>query len=214
MATIVVCEGLLDGCAPALVAALGDDAAYVDPFTSADPAAYTFAALGDALAARGAPVVAVGGSLGSAAALAFARRHPASCAALVLLHPVVLYGRRPDLVDLGAAVRRLGPEATWSRLFPDRRAPGRDPGVVAAALEGLGDDVLLDGADDLTAVAAPTLVVARAGDPLHAMEVATAYWRTIPTSRMVNEVPGDVPLWDRPADLAARIRAFLREVGS
>jgi hypothetical protein len=56
------------------------------------------------------------------------------------------------------------------------------------------------------------LLVARAGDPLHAMEVATTYWRTIPTTRMINEVPGDVALWDRPADLAARIIGFLREV--
>jgi hypothetical protein len=44
------------------------------------------------------------------------------------------------------------------------------------------------------------------------MEVATAYWRTIPTTRMINEVPGDVPLWDRPADLAGRIGSFLGEV--
>jgi pimeloyl-ACP methyl ester carboxylesterase len=214
MATIVVCEGLLRGRAHELAAALVDDgheAVYVDPFTSEDAGSYTFDALADAFDAgsAGDSVVAVGGSLASAGALAFARRAPERCAALVLLHPVVLYGRRSELVDLAAAVRRRGVEDTWRRLFPEDVPPERDP---AAALDGLGGDVLLDGPDDLAAIAAPTLLVARAGDALHAMEIATAYWRTIPTTRMINEVPGDVPLWDRPADLAGRIRDFLREV--
>jgi pimeloyl-ACP methyl ester carboxylesterase len=216
MATIVVCDGLLRGRAHELAAALvddGHDAVYVDPFTSDDAASYSFDALADAFDAgagsAGDGVVAVGGSLASAGALAFARRAPDRCAALVVLHPIVLYGRRTDLVDLAAAVRRHGVDDTWRRLFPDDTPPTRDP---APALEGLGGDVLLDGPDDLAAIAAPTLLVARAGDPLHAMEVATAYWRTIPTTRMINEVPGDVPLWDRPADLAGRIGSFLGEV--
>jgi pimeloyl-ACP methyl ester carboxylesterase len=215
MATIVVCEGLLRGRAHDLAAALVDDghaAVYVDPFTSDDPASNTFAAVADAfdvdLDVDG-RVVAVGGSLASAGAIAFARRATDRCAALILLHPIVLYGRRTELVDLATAIRRHGVDDTWRRLFPGEAPPERDP---AAALEGLGGDVLLDGPDDLAAIAAPTLLVARAGDPLHAMEIATAYWRTIPTTRMINEVPGDVPLWDRPADLAARIGDFLREV--
>jgi pimeloyl-ACP methyl ester carboxylesterase len=215
MATIVVCEGLLRGRAHDLAAALvdgGHRAVYVDPFTSDDPASYTF----DALAAAfdladdgGDGIVAVGGSLASAGALAFARRAPERCAALVLLHPVVLYGPRTELVDLAAAVRRHGVEAAWRRLFAHDPPPDRDP---AAALEGLGGDVLLAGPGDLAAVTQPTLLIARAGDALHAMDVATAYWRMIPTTRMNNEVPGDVALWDRPADLAVRIGDFLREV--
>jgi pimeloyl-ACP methyl ester carboxylesterase len=215
MTTIVVCEGLLRGRAHDLAAALTDAghlAVYVDPFTSDDPASYTFDALADAFdGAAGVDdaVVAVGGSLATAGAVAFARRAPARCAALVLLHPVVLYGPRAELVDLATAVRRHGVEETWRRLFTHDAPPDRDP---AAALEGLGRDVLLDGPDDLAAIAAPTLLFARAGDALHAMDVATAYWRTIPTTRMINEVPGDVPLWDRPADLATRIGEFLREV--
>lgn len=217
MATIVVCEGLLRGRAPDLVAALVDDghaAAYVDPFTSDDPSRYTFDTLAGAFAAASGDgddrVVAVGGSLASAGAVAFARRAPDRCAALVLLHPIVLYGRRAELVDLAVAIRRRGADETWRRLFPGEQPPGRRG--VAAALDGLGRDVLVDGPDDLASIAAPTLLVARAGDPLHAMEVATAYWRAIPTTRMIVEVPGDVALSDRPADLAARIGAFLREV--
>ena len=215
MTTIVVCEGLLRGRAHDLAAALVDDghrAVYVDPFTSDDPASYTFDTLADAFDVADDVddgIVAVGGSLASAGALAFARRAPDRCAALVLLDPVVLYGPRTELVDLAAAVRHHGVEATWHRLFAHDAPPDRDP---AAALEGLGRDVLLDGPDDLAAVTQPTLLVARAGDALHAMDVATAYWRTIPTTRMINEVPGDVALWDRPADLAARIDGFLREV--
>jgi pimeloyl-ACP methyl ester carboxylesterase len=209
---IVVCEGLLRGRARDLAGEL--DAAYVDPFTSSAPESYTFAALAAAFDDGPDPVVAVGGSLGSAAALAFARRRPDRCAALVLLHPVVLYGRRTDLVDLATAIRDRGIQGVWRALFaPDGPVPGRDGSVVAAALDGVGHDVLLDGPADLAAVAAPTLLVARAGDPLHAMEIATAYWRLIPTTRMVNEVPGDGALWDRPTDLAARITSFLREVG-
>jgi pimeloyl-ACP methyl ester carboxylesterase len=215
MVTIVVCEGLLRGRAHELAASLvdgGHTAVYVDPFTSDDPGSYTFDALADAfdVADDGdGRVVAVGGSLASAGALAFARCAPDRCAALVLLHPIVLYGQRAELGDLATAVRRRGVEDTWRRLFPDDEPPQRDP---AAALAGLGRDVLLDGPEDLAAIAAPTLLVARAGDPLHAMEIATAYWRTIPTTRMINAVPGDVPLWDRPADLADRIAKFLAEV--
>ena len=205
----MVCEGLLRGRAADLADAL-DGTVRIDPFTSTEPDSYTFAALADAFGDER-DVVAVGGSLGSAAALAFARRHPDRCVALVLLHPVVLYGPRRDLVDLAGAVRRHGLSPTWQRLFA-ADPPGRDPDVVAAALEGLGRDALLAGPDDLAAVAAPTLVIASAGDALHAMEIAAAYWRLIPTTRMINEVPGDVPLWDRPADLAARIESFLREV--
>lgn len=215
MATIVVCEGLLRGRAHDLAAALvgdGHRAVYVDPFTSDDSASYTFDALADAFDLADdldAGIVAVGGSLASAGALAFARREPDRCAALVLLHPVVLYGPRTELVGLAAAVRRHGVERTWRRLFAHDQPPERDP---TAALEGLGGDVLLDRPDELAAITQPTLLIARAGDALHAMDVATAYWRTMPTTRMINEVPGDVPLWDRPADLAARIGDFLREV--
>lgn len=215
MATIVVCEGLLRGRAHDLAAALADAghaATYVDPFTSDDPGSYTFDALADAFdagAGDGGRIVAVGGSLASAGAVAFARRVPGRCAALVLLHPIVLYGRRTELVDLATAVRRHGVVDTWHRLFPDEEPPEVDP---SAVLDGLGRDALLDGPHDLASIAAPTLLIAHAGDPLHAMEIATAYWRVIPTTRLINEVPGDTPLWHRPADLAARIGDFLREV--
>ena len=215
MARIVVCEGVLRGRAHELAAALHDaglDATYVDPFTSPAATDYTFAALADAFG-DDAGTVAVGGSLASAAALAFARHRPERCAALVLLHPVVLFGRRADLADLGAAVRSRGTGAVWRALYGEGAAvPQHDDEVVAAALTGLGDDVLLEAPDDLARVGAPTLVIASAGDPLHAMEVATAYWRLIPTTRLINETPGDVALWDRPADLADRIGRFLREV--
>jgi pimeloyl-ACP methyl ester carboxylesterase len=213
VASIVVCEGLLRGRAGDLVAAFGERASLVDPFVSEDPDSYRFASLVRAFGS-GRDIVAVGGSVGSAAALAFARAHPERCAALVLLHPVVLYGRRGELVELATAIRARGLDTVWRAVFGDGVAlPRREATVVAAALEAIGDDVLLDGPDDLGSIAAPTLLVARAGDPLHAMEIATAYWRLIPTTRMVNEVPGDVALWDRPAELAARIDRFLHEVG-
>jgi pimeloyl-ACP methyl ester carboxylesterase len=219
VAAIVLCEGLLAGCVDPAAAALradGHDAVVVDPFTSTDPLAYTFAALADAVAGAtvGRPAVALGASLGAGAALAFARHHPDRCQALILFQPVFLYGTRDELREIAGVARQVGAVApVWQRLFGgDARLPDHDDAVVLAALDGLGNDVLIHGPDDLAAVTQPTLLVARAGDALHAMEVATAYWRHIPTTRMVNEVPGDVPFWDRPADLAALVDRFLAEV--
>lgn len=215
----MLCEGLLAGSVAPAAAALereGHEAIVVDPFTSTDPASYTFAALADTVAdaTGGRPAVALGASLGAGAAVALARRRPECCLALALFQPVFLYGARTELRDLAGVARRLGAFApVWQRLFgSDARPPAHDDALVLAALEGLGSDALLEGPDDLRSIAQPTLLVARAGDALHAMEVATAYWRHIPTTRMVNEVPGDVPFWDRPADLAVLVDRFLAEV--
>lgn len=193
------------------------------PVRSRDPADYTFAALACDLAAAldasgvGGPVVAMGGSLGAAAALAFARRFPARCAALVLLQPAFLYGPRTELADIARLGRERGLVGLWRRVTGDeeavRRVAAQDEGAVLAAAEGLGRDALLDGPADLEAVTQPTLVVGTPGDKLHPMAIATEHWRRIPTSRLVTETPGDVPLWDRPADLAEQVTRFLREVG-
>jgi pimeloyl-ACP methyl ester carboxylesterase len=182
MATIAV-SGARDGVNAALRAA-GHDVVVV-----ALDGADTFTDLADqvASAVNGQTVVAMGVSVGSAAALAFARHHSDRCAALVLVHPVFLYGPRPELADAA-----------------DRAALS----LVAA----LAKDSLLERPDDLAAISQPTLVVGRPGEALHPIEVAEAYWRTIPTSRLVVETPGDVPLLDRPDDLAATVDRFLAEV--
>ena len=151
--------------------------------------ATTFAQLATQVAdaAAGRPVVALGVSLGSAAALAFARHHPDDCLALVLVHPVFLYGPRPELAD--AAHR-----------------------AALSLLAALADDALLERPDDLAAISQPTLVVGRPGEALHPIEVAEAYWRTIPTSRLIVETPGDVALLDRPDDFVGTVDRFLQEV--
>jgi pimeloyl-ACP methyl ester carboxylesterase len=184
-----------------------------------DPAAYTFAALADAMAAAvgaAGPVVAMGGSLGAAAALAFARRHPARCQALVLLQPAFLYGPRPELAAAARAARGRLPQF-WAEVTGDPRsaeqAAAQDEAAVLAAAQGLAADALLDGPADLAGIGQPTLLVGRPGDRAHPIEVAEAYWRHIPTSRLIVETPGDVALWDRPADLAAAVDRFLAEVG-
>lgn len=190
-----------------------------NPWKPHDPAAYTFDGLADdvAAAAGPGPVVAMGGSLGAAASLAFARRYPQRCSALVLLHPAFLYGPRVELVHVARLGRERGLVEVWRRVTGDdeavRRVAAQDEAAMLAAAEGLGRDTLLHGPDDLARVRQPALLVGMPGDKLHPMEVATAYWRLIPTSRLVTETPGDVPLWDRPADLADLVSRFLAEVG-
>ena len=183
------------------------------------PGAYTFVRLADDIAAAvdGRRVVAMGGSLGAAAALAFARRYPRDCLALVLLHPAFLYGPREELSELAAAARRRGLLDVWRRLTRDdeeavRRVEAQDELAVLAAVDGLAADALLDGPADLEAIAQPTLIVALPGDLLHPVEVAEAYWHHIPTSRLIVETPGDELLWDRPDDLALQVDRFLSEV--
>src|SRR5439155_346773 len=103
-----------------------------------------------------------------------------------------------DLLGHGRADKPISPGAyTFVRLADD---------IAAAA------DALLDGPADLEAIAQPTLIVALPGDLLHPVEVAEAYWRHIPTSRLIAETPGDELLWDRPDDLAMQVDRFLREV--
>src|SRR4051812_9132226 len=181
MATIALC-GATDGVAGALRSG-GHDVVTVP--IDAD----TFAGLAAEVAAAtdGRAVVAMGVSIGSAAALAFARHQPERCLALVLVHPVFLYGPRPELADAA-----------------DRAALS----LVAA----LAKDSLLERPEDLGSIGQPTLVVGRPGEALHPIEVAEAYWRTIPKSRLVVETPGDVALLDRPDDLAATVDRFLAEV--
>jgi len=183
------------------------------------PSAYTFAGLADdvADAVGDRAVVAMGASLGAAAAVAFARGYPRQCRALILLHPAFLYGPRTELAEVAAAARRRGLAHVWGRITRHdqealRRVVAQDEDAVLAAVEGLAADALLDGPADLAAVAQPTLIVALPGDLLHPGEIAEAYWRHIPTSRLIAETPGDDLLWDRPDDLAMQVDRFLTEV--
>ena len=193
---VVLVPGLLTGPPEGVAGAV------VDPFAGG---AADWDALADAVVADVAePAVLVARSLGTAVAVRAALRSPERVAALVLVRPAVGVEARTDLAELAAAARRLGLAAVWRRLS----LPGDPPdGVDLDLLEALGRLPLLSGADELAALRAPSLIVAMAGDRLHPMEVAHLYWRHIPTSRLVNEVPGDPPL-----ELGPAVDRFVAEV--
>ena len=196
VAVLVLVPGLLTGPPE------GVEGTVVDPFDGGAP---DWDALADAVVPDE-PVVLVARSLGTAVAVRAALRHPDRVAALVLVRPAVGVEPRADLAELAVAARRLGLAQVWARLsLPGEPPTGLDHDL--DLLEALGRLPLLRDADDLGAVQAPTLLVAMAGDRLHPMEVAHLYWRRIPTSRLVNEVPGD------PAfDLGPAVDRFLAEV--
>ena len=198
MAVVVLVPGLLTG-PPSGVAGT-----VVDPFALG---ATDWDDLADAVVADAAPpAVLVARSLGTAVAVRAALRRPERVAALVLVRPAVGVEPRTDLADLAVAARRLGLGAVWRRLSLPGDPPD-DAAVDLDQLEALGRLPLLSDADDLVALRAPTLLVAMAGDRLHPMEVAHLYWRHIPTSRLVNEVPGDPEL-----ELGPAVDRFLAEV--
>jgi len=183
-----------------------------------DPKSYTFeglAAMVDVALGDRSGVVAMGASIGAAAAMAFAREHRDRCSAMVLITPAFLYGPRRDLAEIAHMGRDRGLDWVVDHVAGAdglRRIDHDDEAAALAALEGLAKCSFLNGRKDLVAVTQPTLIIGMPGDAVHPVEVAEAYWRHIPTSRLITLTPGDVPLWDRPDDLADTVVRFLNEV--
>ncbi|MEU4679623.1 alpha/beta hydrolase [Micromonospora sp. NPDC023737] len=109
-------------------------------------------------------------------------------------------------VELPAAIRNT--PAGWAylrqrldQLLRDGLAPG---------LAGLPEQVALPDAAVLSAVSAPVLVIACAGDDLHPVEVAEQLAAALPQATLhVYDRPH--VLWTERADLRERISAFLNE---
>jgi pimeloyl-ACP methyl ester carboxylesterase len=94
----------------------------------------------------------------------------------------------------------------WARRHADELAGT----AVSTALRELPDQVPLpDGVDGLRAVAAPALVIAQDGDPIHPVPVAERLAGLLPNGRLEVLPPGGV-LWRDRATLRALVSGFLR----
>lgn len=178
-------------------------------FGESAPAPFSIADLADDVAALldvlGLERAAVGGlSMGGYVALAFAQRHPARLAALVLADTKA----GPDTPEARKArgeaialVQAKGVEAYLEQNLPRLLAPGashavrddvrslgrQQPGSVIAGLEALRDRP--DRRGELAAIRAPTLVIVGAEDALTPPTEARAMADAIPGARLV-EIAG------------------------
>jgi pimeloyl-ACP methyl ester carboxylesterase len=203
-----------------------------------DPAQpYDYESLtGDLLAVldeRGvARAVLAGASMGAHTALRFALEHPGRVEGLVVITPAYLPDEPPDLERWDALARGLReggvdgfvaaygdpgvPEAwreTVVTVLRQRLSRHLHPEAVADALEQVPRSAPFGGAEDLRAIAAPTVVVASRdeADPGHPLRVGQAYAEAIPDAQLVTEEPGRSPIaWQGGqlsriiAELAAR----------
>ncbi|MET7748223.1 alpha/beta hydrolase [Micromonospora sp. NPDC005367] len=109
-------------------------------------------------------------------------------------------------VELPAAIRNT--PAGWAYLRQRLDQLLRDG--LASGLAGLPEQVALPDAAVLSAVTAPALVIACAGDDLHPVEVAEQLAAVLPQATLhVYDRPNI--LWTERADLRGRISAFLNE---
>ena len=201
------------------------------------PGDYTYDELvADALAvldAQGADRAAlVGQSMGSAAAVALALRHPERVSALTVVTPAHL-GRPSRDLDrwdaLADGLLRGGPEGFLEALEPltvgerwratvrsvirQRMERHAHPAAVADALRGIPRTAAFDGMDALAALAVPTLIVGSRDevDPDHPLAVAREYADRISGARLVVEDEGESPLAWRGGALSREVLALLTE---
>jgi len=181
--------------------------------------------------------VLAGSSMGAGTAVRFALDNPQRVAALLLITPPItppfrrddaaddsglaVWDRRADALAAGDVEAFV--DATGIDALPERwRGPARlatrqrierhrDLAAVADALRGLPRSRLVDSLDDITAIAAPALVVGSRddGDPGHPLAIAEEYARLLPDAELAVEEPGDTPLAWQGARLSRTIDDFL-----
>jgi len=184
-----------------------------------DAASYQYAQLSEDLGAvlDGAEIgraVLAGASMGAHTAARFALEHPGRVAALALITPAygpATFGREQDLAGwdaLASGLRGGGVEgfiaaydisavpesmrATVETVLRQRLAAHEHPGAVADALEAVPRSRPFEALSDLTAIAAPTVIVASRdeADPGHPLAVAEQYAAQIAGAQLVVEEPG------------------------
>ena len=189
-----------------------------DPASSPD--AYTYPDLGGDLLAlldeRGVErATLAGASMGAHTLLRFALEHPERLAALVVITPAYTPDRDPGLERwdrLSDGLRSGGvdgfvaaygeppvPERwreTVLTILRQRLSRHEHPDAVADALRAVPRSRPFESLDDLSAVDAPTVVVADRdeADPEHPLAVGEAYAQAIPDARLLVEGPGEQPL--------------------
>jgi pimeloyl-ACP methyl ester carboxylesterase len=182
-----------------------------------------------------APVVLVGNSMGAATSIAYALAHPGSVAALVQVTPGFTGDVKgtSDLEDwdrMADGLERAGVDGFMEAYEPPADPRFREaalkftrqrlerhthPDAVARALRVVPRSLAFDGLDALAELTMPALVVGSRdeSDPGHPLELAEAYHRHLPDSRLLVEQPGSSPLAWQGAQLSRAIEEFLGEAG-
>jgi len=201
------------------------EAAASGPFEIAD-LADDLAALLDALGV--AAVTVVGLSMGGYTALAFAQRHPARLAALVLSDTRAAADSpetRRAREDARALIESSGTSTYLDRSLPRLLAPDAPPALLARAralAETRGERIIAglaalrdrpDRTSELGAVRCPTLVLAGARDQVVPLDEMRGMSAAIPHARFVAlDGIGHLASLEAPAPFVAALRAFLDEL--
>jgi pimeloyl-ACP methyl ester carboxylesterase len=192
------------------------------PFAIAD-LADDLAALLDALGIAAATLV--GLSMGGYAALAFARRHPARLAALVLADTRAAADSpetRRAREEARALIESSGTSTYLDRSLPRLVAPDAPPAVLArvrALAETRGERIIAglaalrdrpDRTSELAAIRCPTLVIGGARDQVIPLEEMHGMSAAIPGARFVAlDGVGHLASLEEPAPFGAALRGFL-----
>jgi pimeloyl-ACP methyl ester carboxylesterase len=173
--------------------------------------------------------VLAGASMGAHTALRFALEHPDHVAGLVVVTPAYLPEEPRDLERWDALARGLReggvegfvaaygdpgvPEAwreTVLTVLRQRMSRHLHPEAVADALEQVPRSAPFGGAEDLRAIAVPTVIVASRdeADPGHPLRVGEAYAQAIPGAELVTEEPGRSPIAWQGGQLSRVIAAL------
>jgi pimeloyl-ACP methyl ester carboxylesterase len=199
-----------------------------------EPGAYRFAdfardlqAVADAYRATRA----IGTSLGAGAITNVIAREPDRFEKLVFLLPAALdvrladhagYDRIAELLetlDEDEAIETILAEggraaayerAPWLRELDLLLWQDMNPVGVARAIREVVRDVALPDREALRAVRAPTLIIARAGDAIHPIELAHVLVDLMPNAELIR-LSGEQELLDAIPALVERVRGFLAE---
>jgi pimeloyl-ACP methyl ester carboxylesterase len=173
--------------------------------------------------------VLAGASMGAHTALRFALEHPDRVAGLVVVTPAYLPDEPRDLERWDALARGLreggvdgfvaaygdpGVPDAWREtvltVLRQRLSRHLHPEAVADALEQVPRSAPFGSAEDLRAIAAPTVIVASRdeADPGHPLRVGEAYAQAIPGAELVTEEPGRSPIAWQGGQLSKVIAAL------
>jgi pimeloyl-ACP methyl ester carboxylesterase len=199
-----------------------------------DPGAFRFVDFArdlDAVATAYGATRAIGTSLGAGAITNLVAREPERFDKLVLLLPAALDVRLADhswfdriaelleTLDRDEAIETIlaeggregaYAEAPWLRELDLLLWQDMNPVGVARAIREVVRDVAVPDREALRAVEAPTLIIARAGDAIHPVELARILVMLMPNARMVL-LANERELLEAIPSLVEQVRAFLAE---